>query len=82
MVGELVIGGVYQHYKGKNYIVRELARHSESLEWMVVYECLYEHELSKIWVRPLGMFLENVVVEGKAVPRFKYIGDQKGKSRL
>jgi hypothetical protein len=82
MVNDLVIGGVYQHYKGKNYIVRDLARHSETLEWLVVYECLYDNSAAKIWVRPLTMFLENVTVEEKTVPRFRYIGDQKGKSRL
>lgn len=72
MVDDLIIGGVYQHYKGKNYIVRALAKHSETLEWIVVYECLYENPESLIWVRPLSLFLQ----------KFKYIGDQKGKSRL
>ena len=82
MVEDLVLGGVYQHYKGKNYLVRDLARHSETMEWMVLYECLYENEEGRLWVRPLKMFLETVQVDGKAVPRFKYIGDQKGRSRL
>lgn len=82
MVNNLVIGGLYQHYKGKNYIVRDIARHSETLEWLVVYECLYDNPEAKLWVRPLGMFLENVTVDGKVVPRFKYIGDQKGNTRL
>lgn len=82
MVNELVPGGVYQHYKGKNYIVRDVARHSETLEWMVIYECLYENPESKIWVRPLSMFLENVQHESTSVPRFRYIGDKKGKARL
>jgi hypothetical protein len=82
MVNDLVLGGVYQHYKGKNYIVRDLARHSETLEWLVVYECLYENPEAKIWVRPLGMFLENITLDGVVKPRFRYIGDQKGKTRL
>lgn len=82
MVNDLVLGGVYQHYKGKNYIVKDIARHSETLERLVVYECLYDNPEGKLWVRPLGMFLETVEVQGKTVPRFKYIGDQKGKSRL
>lgn len=81
-MNDLIIGGIYQHYKGKNYIVRSLARHSETLEWMVFYECLYENPEGKLWVRPMGMFLESVTLDGKTVPRFKYIGDQKGKSRL
>jgi hypothetical protein len=79
---DLVFGGLYQHYKGKNYILRDLVKHSETLEWMVFYECLYENSEAKLWVRPLTMFLENVIVDGKEVPRFKYIGDQKGNTRL
>lgn len=81
-MNDLIIGGIYQHYKGKNYIVRDLARHSETLEWMVVYECLYENPEGKLWVRPMGMFLETITLDGITKPRFKYIGDQKGKSRL
>lgn len=82
MVSDLVIGGLYQHYKGKNYIVKDVARHSETLEWLVVYECLYENPEGRLWVRPLKMFMENITIDGKTVPRFKYIGDQKGKTRL
>lgn len=81
-MGELKVGGLYQHYKGKNYRVLNLAKHSESLEWMVVYECLYHNPEASLWVRPLSMFSETVEVDGKIVPRFKYIGDQKGSSRL
>lgn len=72
---EIKLGGLYQHYKGKNYIVRDLARHSETLEWMVVYECLYENEAGKVWVRPKVMFEEEVEVNGKFIPRFRYLGD-------
>ncbi len=73
---EIKLGGLYQHYKGRNYIVRDLARHSETLEWMVVYECLYENELGKMWVRPKAMFEEEVEVDGKFKPRFRYLEDQ------
>jgi hypothetical protein len=79
---EIKVGGLYQHYKGKNYRILNLAKHSESLDWMVVYECLYSNEEASIWVRPLSMFIESVEKEGKLVPRFKYIGDQKGSQRL
>lgn len=82
MTNDLVIGGLYQHYKSKNYIVKDVARHSETLEWYVVYECLYENPSAKIWIRPLKMFQETVMVDGKEIPRFKYIGDQKGNTRL
>ena len=65
------IGGKYEHFKGKSYRVLAIAKHSETLEKMVVYQQLYGEE--GVWVRPLGMFLETVEVEGKTVPRFRYI---------
>lgn len=64
--------GTYRHYKGNNYRVIGEAKHSETLEDMVVYQALYgEHGL---WVRPTKMFIETVMEDGKAVPRFQYIG--------
>lgn len=66
----VVIGGKYEHYKGKPYRVLAIARHSETLEEMVVYQQQYGEE--GVWVRPLGMFLETVEVDGKTVPRFRY----------
>jgi hypothetical protein len=64
--------GRYRHYKGKDYLVLGLARHSETLEPLVVYQALYgEHGL---WVRPAAMFVETVEIGGKTVPRFAYIG--------
>ncbi|MBD3788850.1 MAG: DUF1653 domain-containing protein [Campylobacterales bacterium] len=65
--------GVYRHYKGREYEVLYLARHSESEEWMVVYRALYGDK--GIWVRSYDMFVENVTVEGKEIPRFRYIGE-------
>jgi hypothetical protein len=65
--------GTYEHYKGKKYRIVGVAKHSETLEDMVVYEALYDNETSKLWVRPLEMFLEEVEVDGKKVPRFKYL---------
>ena len=82
MVGDIKIGGLYHHYKGKNYKVLNLVKHSESLEWMVYYECLYDNPETSFWVRPLSMFCESVEIKGEIVPRFKYIGDQKGSHRL
>ena len=64
--------GRYRHYKGNFYEVVGLARHSETLEELVVYRALYNDTL---WVRPRGMFLESVVVDGQTVPRFAYVGD-------
>ena len=64
--------GRYRHYKGNEYEVIDVARHSESEEEMVVYRKLYgDHSL---WVRPLGMFAENVLVDGRMVPRFEWLG--------
>jgi hypothetical protein len=65
--------GKYQHYKGNYYQVLAIAKHSETLEEVVVYECLYDNPRSKTWVRPLKMFREKVMVNGKKVPRFSYI---------
>jgi len=65
--------GIYQHYKGKNYQVIGVAKHSETLEELVVYKALYNNKVSKIWVRPKKMFLAKVKIDGKIMPRFKYL---------
>ena len=66
--------GVYEHYKGKRYEVIGVAKHSETLEDLVVYKKLYDD--GGLWVRPLKMFLENVEVEGEIIPRFKLIEEK------
>lgn len=65
--------GRYRHYKGNEYTVVDVARHSETLEPMVVYRAEYGER--GLWVRPLGMFLETVTVDGRTLPRFERIGD-------
>ena len=65
--------GKYRHYKGKEYETIGIAKHSETLKDLVVYEALYDNEVSKLWVRPLEMFMEDVEIDGKKVPRFKYL---------
>jgi hypothetical protein len=60
--------GRYRHYKGNEYEVISLARHSETLEWMVVYRALYGDR--GLWVRPAAMFAEDVTIDGKTQPRF------------
>lgn len=67
--------GRYRHYKGKEYRVIGVAKHAETHEDLVVYEALYDNEVSRLWVRPLTMFMEVVEVEGKSVPRFEYVGE-------
>ena len=65
--------GRYRHYKGNEYTVLGMARHSETLDELVVYRQEYgDHGL---WVRPAAMFLETVEIEGKKVPRFRLIED-------
>lgn len=63
--------GVYEHYKGHQYRVLGVVKHSETLEEVVVYQALYGEK--GLWVRPLGMFLEEVEVDGEKMPRFKYL---------
>lgn len=65
--------GLYEHYKGNRYKVLGIAKHSETLEKMVVYQAQYgDHG---IWVRPKDMFFEDVENNGEIVPRFKRIDD-------
>lgn len=61
----------YRHFKGNEYLVLHLAKHSETLEDLVVYQALYGER--GIWVRPLSMFEEQVEVNGKLVYRFEEI---------
>lgn len=81
--------GKYQHYKGNYYEVLYIGRHSENLEEFVVYKALYDSpdaqksEISgtaksgfgkgAIWVRPKEMFIENIIIDGKEVPRFRFV---------
>jgi hypothetical protein len=65
--------GLYRHFKGKEYRVLGLARHSETLEVVVVYQALYGER--GLWVRPVSMFLEMVEADGRRRPRFERVGD-------
>lgn len=66
-----MIGKKYRHYKGKEYLVLHLAKHTETMEDMVVYQALYGEQ--GVWVRPLAMFLEKVMIDGKMINRFEEI---------
>ena len=66
------VGAVYRHFKGKSYRVLALARHSETLEEMVVYQQLYGEE--SVWVRPMEMFLGTVERDGRLLYRFEETG--------
>ncbi|WOB09626.1 DUF1653 domain-containing protein [Piscinibacter gummiphilus] len=65
--------GRYRHYKGHEYEVIGVARHSETLEPLVVYRPLYN--ASGLWVRPHAMFFEDVEIDGLRRPRFQRIAD-------
>ena len=66
--------GIYEHYKGGRYKVLMLAKLEETHESMVVYQALYGDE--SFWVRPLAIFQEDVEVDGKKVPRFRFIENE------
>ena len=65
--------GKYRHYKGNEYQLIGFARHSETLEDMVVYRALYGE--GELWVRPLSMWDEVVTVNGIKTRRFTFIGE-------
>jgi len=66
-----IVPGHYRHYKGNDYTVLGIARHSETLEELVVYRAEYGDR--GLWVRPAAMFTETVLVDGKNVPRFRRV---------
>lgn len=68
-----VIPGVYRHYKGNDYQVLGVAKHSEDESELVVYRPLYGE--GSLWVRPLEMFIEDIVVKGQVQPRFAWLRD-------
>lgn len=66
--------GRYRHYKGKDYLVLGVARHSETEEELVAYRLDYGDR--GLWVRPKEMFQESVEVDGRLTPRFRFIGPE------
>lgn len=67
--------GRYRHFKGGEYRVIGIARHSETREEMVVYEALYGE--GGLWVRPASMWNEEIERDGKKIKRFEFIGEEK-----
>ncbi|HHP4539554.1 TPA: DUF1653 domain-containing protein [Acinetobacter baumannii] len=65
--------GKYRHFKGAEYQVIGFAKHSETLEDLVIYQALYGDKI--IWVRPISMFQDTKELNGKIVPRFELIED-------
>ena len=66
----MIKAGLYRHYKGAEYQVIDTVRHSETEEELVLYRALYGAK--GLWVRPLAMFTEAVLVDGNLVARFAY----------
>lgn len=77
MTTQEITPGYYRHYKGNMYEVIGVAKHSETLEDMVVYCALYEGDFpeGQIWTRPLSMFKETIEVDGQPRPRFERVED-------
>ena len=67
--------GRYRHYKGNDYQVMDVARHSETEEWFVIYQTRYKNEKPSTSIRPADMFLETVTINGEEIPRFQFMGD-------
>ncbi|HRY31101.1 MAG TPA: DUF1653 domain-containing protein [Candidatus Paceibacterota bacterium] len=68
--------GKYEHYKGKQYEMLGVARHSETLEELVIYRALYDSEEfgpNALWARPKKMFFDTVNVNGEEKQRFKFL---------
>ena len=70
---EQIKAGRYRHFKGKEYYVLSMAKHSETLEELVVYQALYGER--DIWVRPATMWNEMIEHDGKIIQRFTFIGE-------
>lgn len=67
----VVIGGRYRHFKGNEYEVIAVGKHSETEQQMVVYRALYGDR--EVWVRPFSMFTDTVTRDGVTVPRFEKV---------
>ncbi|MBW2968020.1 DUF1653 domain-containing protein [Candidatus Woesearchaeota archaeon] len=71
--------GRYRHFKGGEYEVIGVARHSETQEELVIYKALFsspDFPEGQLWARPKGMFMGTKVIDGKEVKRFEFIGDE------
>ena len=65
--------GRYLHYKGNEYRVTGVARHSETEQWFVIYHPLKQADCQ--WIRPLSMFVEMLSIDGQQIPKFRWLSD-------
>ena len=72
-MADVIKAGIYRHYKGAEYKVDKVVKHSETEESLVIYQALYGDY--GWWARPLSMFLESVEIGGEDIPRFHWIRD-------
>ncbi|MEO9653836.1 DUF1653 domain-containing protein [Marinomonas sp.] len=70
--------GVYRHYKGAEYWVERVVKHSETEESLVIYQALYGE--FGWWARPMSMFRESVEINGESIPRFDWVREEKEKA--
>ena len=70
-MSEPLCPGKYRHFRGKEYELLYVGKHSETLEEMVIYRGLYDE--SQIWVRPASMWYETVFEDGRSQPRFTFL---------
>jgi cyclomaltodextrinase / maltogenic alpha-amylase / neopullulanase len=68
----MITPGKYRHFKGQDYQVIGVAKHTETEETLVIYRALYG--AGGLWARPVDMFREKIMIEGKMVSRFEWIG--------
>ena len=71
-MNNLIVGGLYRHYKGNTYKIIALGKHSETLEELVVYKRI-EDDIKDVWVRPLNSFVSSVDNGDNGIPRFEYV---------
>ena len=72
--------GKYRHFKGNEYLLVGIAKHSETLEDMVVYQAMYGER--GIWVRPLAMFEEEIERDGRTFRRFSPISSEEAEKEI
>jgi hypothetical protein len=76
LIAKVPMGAPFEHYKGKKYQILGVGRHSETLGICVLYQALYDCPTfgdQAVWVRPIEIFLETIVIDGKEMPRFRLI---------